>query len=293
MQDNNSLAHASVILLNLLYALSYFVLKGVSPEYLPASTFVLIRVVSAGALFWLASSFTKGKPIERKDHPKLMIAALFGVVFNQLCFFNGLVYTSSVNTSIIMTTTPILVLPISAWWIKERVSGYKIIGIIVGFLGALTVILQQDAFVSAPNPLKGNTLVFINAALFSFYLVYSKPIMMKYTLFEVLKWTFLYGAIVLLPFGLPELADVKWDFPPAIWWSIGYVIIVITFFTFILNMYAIKKLPPSAVSIYIFSQPLLTSIMTYVFEGTPLTWQGGMAYVLIFIGVYFVAIKKS
>ena len=293
MQGNNTLAHLSVILLNLLYALSYFVLKKVSPDYLPASTFVMIRVISAGTLFWIAASFTKGKPIERKDHIKLFIAALFGVVFNQLCFFNGLVYTSSINTSIIMTTTPILVLPISAWWIKERVSGYKIIGIIIGFLGALIVILQRDAFATAPNPLKGNILIFINAALFSFYLVYSKPIMVKYSLFEVLKWTFLYGAIILLPFGLPELGEVNWDFPTEIWWSVGYVIVIITFFTFILNMYAIKRLPPSAVSTYIFSQPLMVSILTYLFEGTPLTLQGGLAYILIFVGVYFVAIKKS
>jgi drug/metabolite transporter (DMT)-like permease len=293
MQGNNTLAHLSVILLNLLYALSYFVLKKVSPEYLPASTFVLIRVISAGSLFWIAASFTKGKPIEKQDHIKLFIAALFGVVFNQLCFFNGLVYTSSINTSIIMTTTPILVLPISAWWIKERVSGFKIIGIIIGFLGALIVILQRDAFDAAPNPLKGNILIFINAALFSFYLVYSKPIMVKYSLFEVLKWTFLYGAIILLPFGLPELSEVDWDFPSEIWWSIAYVIIVITFFTFILNMYAIKRLPPSAVSTYIFSQPLMVSILTFLFEGTPLTLQGGLAYILIFVGVYFVAIKKS
>lgn len=293
-KPTNLLAHISLLTLNFLYALSYFVIKGVSPKYLHPNAFVLFRVLGAGLLFWMISSFFKGKKIERKDHYKLIVAAIFGIVGNQLCFFNGLILTSSVNTSIIMTTTPILILPISAWLIKEKISAFKIIGVVFGFTGALIVILQRPNYVDAANPILGNLLIFINAAMFSLYLVYTKSIMVKYGLFEFLKWLFLYGAILLLPFGGLPLLETDWaSFTTEVWGSVAYVILVITFFTFILNMYAIKKLAPSSVSVYIFSQPLLTAILSYFIVGETIDVIGVMASLLIFIGVYFVAIKKS
>jgi drug/metabolite transporter (DMT)-like permease len=287
-------AHLSVFALNLLYVFSYFIVKDVSPNHLSASAFVLIRASGATILFWLVALFFRCTKIEKQDHPKLMFAALFGIVFNQLLFFNGLVLTSSVNTSILMTTTPILVLPISAWLLKEKMTPFKIIGVVVGFLGALLIILQKESVIAGNNPALGNILVFINAALFSFYLVYVKPIMIKYSLFEVLKWLFLYGTIVIIPFGLNDFLSIDWTtFTPKVWGAVLYVIFGITFLTFILNMYAIKELSPLAVSIYIFLQPLLTAIVSWFWINETISFVGGMASFLIFIGVYFVAIKKS
>jgi drug/metabolite transporter (DMT)-like permease len=291
---NKLTAHLSVLALNLLYVFSYFIVKGVSPNYLSASAFVLIRASGATVLFWMVALFFKGGKIERQDHPRLIFAALFGIVFNQLLFFNGLVLTSSVNTSILMTTTPILVLPISAWLLKEKMTPFKIIGVLVGFFGAMIIILQKEAVLTGSNPTVGNILVFINAALFSFYLVYVKPIMIKYSLFEVLKWLFLYGTIVIIPFGINDLYDIDWgSFTPKVWGAVFYVIFGITFLTFLLNMYAIKELSPLAVSIYIFLQPLLTAIVSWFWINETISIVGGLASLLIFVGVYFVAIKKS
>lgn len=291
---NKLTAHLSVLALNLLYVFSYFIVKGVSPNYLSASAFVLIRASGATVLFWMVALFFKGGKIERQDHPRLIFAALFGIVFNQLLFFNGLVLTSSVNTSILMTTTPILVLPISAWLLKEKMTPFKIIGVLVGFFGAMIIILQKEAVLTGSNPTVGNILVFINAALFSFYLVYVKPIMIKYSLFEVLKWLFLYGTIVIIPFGINDLYDIDWgSFTPKVWGAVFYVIFGITFLTFLLNMYAIKELSPLAVSIYIFLQPLLTAIVSWFWINETISIVGGVASLLIFVGVYFVAIKKS
>ena len=63
-------AHLSVLSLNLLYVFSYFIVKGVSPNYLSASAFVLIRASGATILFWLVALFFKGNKIEKQDHPK-------------------------------------------------------------------------------------------------------------------------------------------------------------------------------------------------------------------------------
>lgn len=289
----NFSAHIALFTLNLLYALSYFVIKSVSPDHVGANGFVLIRAVGALSLFWLVGSFLPQEKIEKSDRKKMVVAALFGVVLNQLSFFNGMTFTSPNYSAIIMTITPIIVLIISALYLKESITKNKLIGVLIGAAGAITVIISNTVTKEAPNPLLGNLLIFSNAANFSFFLVYSKPLMMKYKPITVLKWVFLPGALILLPIGLPDLLNASWDFPFEIWMSIVYVIVAITFLTFLLNMYAISKVSPNVATSYIFFQPLMAGILSYIIEGEIMDPKGIAASLLIFVGVYFVSFRKS
>ena len=293
MNAQTWLAHLALLTLNVLYTISYFVVKGACPEYIPASGFVFIRAAGATLLFWGLTSFLKSERIERKDLRKLAYASIFGVVINQLSFFNGLVFTSSVNTAIIMTTTPLMALVLSYFMLKEAISVQKVLGMIIGFLGAVLIILNNKKSAEATNPVLGNAMIFTNALAFTYFLVYVKPLIVKYNLFTVLKWVFLYGTIILFPIGIPGLMEVNWDFPPVIWGSIVYVVVGITFLTFILNMFALKQLSPSVVTVYIFSQPALTAILAFILTGQLISLFSILASLLIFIGVYFVSIKRS
>lgn len=286
-------AHIALFSLNFLYALSYFVIKSVSPDHISANGFVLIRASGALLLFWLVSLFLPKEEIEKDDRKKMIVAAIFGVVLNQLSFFNGMTFTSPNYSAIIMTSTPLVVLIISAIYLKDRITKNKLIGVVVGAIGAITVVLHSKISKEAPNPILGNLLIFSNAANFSFFLVYSKPLMMKYHAITVLKWVFLPGALILIPIGLPDLMAASWEFPTEIWLSILYVVVAITFLTFLLNMYAISKVSPNVATSYIFFQPLLAGILSYLIEGTIMDPYGIAASLLIFVGVYFVSFRKA
>ena len=286
-------AHIALFTLNLLYAISYFVIKSVTPDYIGPSGFVLIRASGACLLFWTISVFLPKEKVPVRDLKHFAFAALFGVVFNQLSFFNGMPYTSPNYSAIIMTTTPIIVLIISAIYLKERVTNNKVIGMILGGIGAVTVILQSQITKDAPNPVLGNLLIFSNAANFGFYIVYCKPLMMRYKPFTVLKWVFLFGSIVLIPIGLPDLLEATWDFPGEIWFGIIYVIVAITFLTFLLNMFAITRVSPNVATSYIFLQPFLSGVLNLLIKDEIMSWVSILASTLIFIGVYFVSFRKS
>ncbi len=148
MKGNTS-AHIALITLNLLYAISYFVIKSVAPDYLGANGFVFIRASGAFLLFLTIDAFLPKDKVDKKDYKKFVFAALFGVVFNQLSFFNGITYTAPNYAAIIMTTTPIIVLVISALYLKERITKNKIIGMVLGGIGDLP--LQGDAPVEGPT----------------------------------------------------------------------------------------------------------------------------------------------
>lgn len=286
-------AHIALFTLNLLYALSYFVIKSVSPDYLSANGFVLVRVTGALLLFWTIDIFLAKEKIDRSDWWKFIVAACFGVVFNQLSFFNGMTLTSPNYSAIIMTTTPLIVMVISAFYLREKITRNKLLGVGIGLLGAITVIVQNKITVEAPNPILGNLLIFSNAANFGFFIVFSKQLMMKYKPITVLKWVFLFGAIILLPIGGPDLLSSDWSFPSAIWGSIVYVVVGITFLTFLLNMYAIKIVSPNVSTSYIFFQPLMAATLSYLIEGTLMDFKGVLASLLIFIGVYFISFRKD
>lgn len=287
------LAHAALLGLNLLYTISYFVVKGVSPVVISPSAFVFIRVVGACLLFWLCSFFIKSEKIAIEDLLKLGFACLFGVVINQLSFFNGLSYTSATNTAIIMTTTPLLALPMSFFLLKEQIGIRKVLGVLIGFTGACIIILHNKIDSTATNPILGNFLIFINASSFTFYLVYMKPMMVKYHFVHLLKWLFLFGCILLIPISSSGLQELDWNFSPAIWGAIAYVIFGITFLTFMLNMFALKHLSPNVVTSYIFAQPILTAIMSFFVEGKIISWISILSSLLIFVGVYFVSFRKA
>ena len=285
-------AHIALFTLNLLYAISYFVIKSVTPEFIGPNGFVLVRASGALILFWSFDAFLPKEKVPISDLKHFGVAALFGVVLNQLSFFNGMSYTSPNYSAIIMTSTPIIVLLISAFYLKERITVNKTIGMILGGFGAITVILQSQVTKEAPNPILGNLLILSNAANFGFYIVYCKPFMMRYKPFTVLKWVFLFGSIALLPIGIPDLLEASWDFPTEIWFGIVYVIVAITFLTFLLNMFAITKVSPNVATSYIFLQPFLSGTLSYFIKGEVMSWISITASLLIFIGVYFVSFRK-
>ena len=118
--------------------------------------------------------------VEKKDLGLIALCGLFGVAVNQLCFFNGLKLTSPVNASLIMLTTPIMVLIASSLYIRERITIAKVIGIIIGAAGATLLILGTNNNPTSQSNIWGDLLILINASSYAIYLVLVKKLMKKY-----------------------------------------------------------------------------------------------------------------
>jgi drug/metabolite transporter (DMT)-like permease len=254
--------------------------------------FILLRVVSAALLFWGFSLMVPSKKIDRKDFPKLIGAAFFGVALNMLAFFKGLQYTTPINGSVIMITVPIIVLILSAIILKEQVTKLKVVGIGLGLSGALVLSLYGQSSESGENILLGNFLIFVNAASYSYYLILIKKLTAKYHPYDFIKWLFLFGSIMVLPFGYAELRVVNWqDFPTYIWFSVGFVIVFATFGTYLLNPLALKNLKATTVSTFLYLQPIFAGLFAIAMGSDQLDLVKGLAALLIFIGVYLVTKK--
>jgi drug/metabolite transporter (DMT)-like permease len=281
-------------MVSVIYGISFTVAKDVMPTYVKPYGFILLRVFGATILFWLVSFLGPKEKINRNDFPRIIAAAFFGVALNMLTFFKGLSYTSPISSAVIMVTTPIIVLILSAIIMKERMEVRKIIGILLGLFGTGFLILYGQSIGNATNASLGNFLVFINAVSYGFYLIVVKKLMDKYNAFTFVKWIYTFGLLMVIPFGWSEYLEIQWQtIPTMILWEIGFVVVFTTFFTYLFNLVSMRELKPTTVAVFIYLQPLFATIFAMSLGKDQLTWVKVLSAVLIFGGVFLVTKKKT
>ncbi len=288
-------AHIALFLVALIYGANYTIAKEVLVnEHIKPIGFILMRVITGLIMFTIIHTFYVKEKIERKDIFRLIICGLFGVAINQTFFFSGLKLTTPINASLIMTTTPILVLIASSIMIGEKITTRKIIGIIAGCSGAILLILNGRTINFEKEQILGDLMIFINASSYGIYLVIVKSLMKKYNPITVVKWVFIFGTLFVFPFGIGELSEVKWaTFGVSTWLAIVYVLLCTTFLAYLFNAYALKTVNPSVVSIYIYLQPLLATMIALIFAKDHLVAIQVISGVMIFAGVYLVSSQRS
>ncbi|MBQ0736670.1 DMT family transporter [Aquimarina celericrescens] len=289
--DKRILAILAAIGASTIYGINHTVAKGVMPTYIEPFGFILLRVTGAAVLFWLVSFFTPWEKIERKDWPRLVACALFGMVINMLFFFKGLNMSTPINSSVITTLSPVMVIILSAFLLKERITLLKITGIIIGLAGALfLVFFSKSSNQTASNIPLGNLFFIVNALSFGVYLIIVKPLAKKYDTITLMKWIFSIAVIINLPITFSEFQAVEWEslsFDAV--WKMSFVVIGTTFFTYLLNLYALKYLSASTLSAFIYLQPLIAIFYSITTGGDTLNTIKVVAAILVFVGGYMVS----
>lgn len=292
--SKRNLALIGATIVSIIYGVTFTIAKDVMPLYIDAYGFILLRVGGSVLLFWLVWLFMPKEKLALSDFPRIIAAAFFGVAFNMLTFFKGLSLTSPISAAVIMVSTPMIVLTLSAIIMKERMQKRMVFGIILGLIGTAFLILYGKSIGSATNAVLGNFLVLVNAISYGFYLIIVKKLMDKYNAFTFVKWIYLFGFIMVLPFGWSQFQTVNWALVPMdICWKIGFVVIFSTFLTYLLNLLSMKELKPTTVAVFIYLQPLFATIFAIGLGKDELSLVKIGSAVLIFVGVYLVTQKKK
>ncbi len=284
-------AHLALLGANLFYGAGFTVAKHIMPRLIQPLGFIFIRVSVVMLLFWL--SYFGGEKfrtkIDRKDWLTLVLGGLFGVALNQMLFFLGLNLTFPIHASLIMMSTPLLITIIALFVLKERLKPQKALGLLMGISGAFLLMSAGKEITMTGNSAMGDFFVFLNAASYAIYLVMIKPLMQRYRPIIVIRWVFFFGFLFVLPFGYPQFAAIDWSqFQATDYAAVAFIVICVTFFTYLWNIYALQHLSPSTAGAYIYLQPIFAAIISMVVIGEHLTWIKVLATILIFTGVYLV-----
>lgn len=283
-------AHLALISVAIIYGLNFTIAKDVMvKEYITPFGFIMLRTLTGLILFTLFHALFVREKMEKKDIAYAALCSVFGVALNMLAFFEGLKYTSPIHGSLIMVVCPILILMISAFIIKEKITNRKVIGILMGLVGAAILIIHSATSNDKVASIYGDILILINATSFALYLVLVRKLMKKYHPITVIKWVFLFGTLLVIPFGAKDLTQIEWtSFTPNIWMATGYVLFFTTFLTYLLNGYALTKVLPSTVGFYIYFQPLIAAGFAILCGQDHLDLLKIIAALCLFYGVYLV-----
>lgn len=292
--ERNYRGHLALLAVNIIFGLNIPISKTVlSSGYVDPLVMSFFRMTGATVLFWLISIFTRHERVPFKDILLIFFASLLGIQINQVLFFVGLEMTSPIDASIITTLTPIFTMVFAALFAREPITWKKALGVALGMAGAIIIITSHH---SGPREghMLGNIFCILSGASYALYLSLFRGLIMRYSPVTLMKWMFLFAAICTYPVfrGAMEATDFS-IIPTSIYLRISFTVIFATFIAYFLIPVAQKKLRPTLVSMYNYLQPFVSSLAAVALGLGVFGWYNAAAAILIFTGVYFVAISKS
>ena len=287
--NKRSLAHIALVFTNIFFAINLTAVKHLTNLELAKPFGInVVRVGVTVLLFWILYLI---KPvnirIDKSDRKRLFLCAVVGIAINQLFFLKGLSLTYPIHAALLLLITPILIVFIAAWVLKERLGLLKVTGLALGISGALVLVLAKESSGNSENVLLGDLFIIINAVSYTIYFIIVKPLMVKYNPIVILRWIFTIGLVLVLPFGWVEFTQIPWNKYTAIdFTSMGLVVISGTFLAYLFNLYGIKILGASIAGFYIYTQPVFAALIAMLVLHEELALYKIIAAILIFGGVY-------
>lgn len=282
--------HLALVLVQILFG-TWPILGKVALRSISSSSLVGFRICGAAIIFILLQrKFADLWRLPKRILAWLLLTSLLGVVLNQLLFVKGLSYTTAINATLISTTIPVFTLVISIALGYDRATLRHALGIVLAIGGVVYLVDPFRANFSSANTL-GNLLIVANSFCYGAYIAVSRDLVKKYGALDVITWVFVLGAIMMAP-----LAGYTWSFeqwsavPSTAWLAIVYIVLVPTVGVYYLNAWALTKLSPGIVSVYIYLQPLMAFGLAPLILGEQLNSRTLVACLLIFAGVAVVTI---
>jgi len=176
---------------------------------------------------------------------------------------------------------------------REKLGLLKSVGVALGAGGTLMLIMSKGSFSFSGN-LKGDIFIIINAISYAIYLVLIMPLMKKYSPITIMNWIFIFGLIPVIPLGLNDALNAQWsEFSPAMWAAFFYVLLFTTIIAYLLNAFALKKVDPSTVGVYIYLQPVMATAIALFSGKDTLSAGKWIPGLMIVAGVYLVSFRKK
>jgi drug/metabolite transporter (DMT)-like permease len=168
---------------------------------LPVGEIAFFRMF-LGAFFIYMAAKIKRVPLslERKDIPKFL---LYGFItsFHFLFYIGSVLYTTIAHALSLVYTAPIMITVLTALLLKERIPGYKYIGIIVVILGIIILAGFEPVF-TRPM-LLGDGMALLSALCLALYSVAGRKEKNSYPLLKYVFWVYFLAAVFLLPWSVP------------------------------------------------------------------------------------------
>jgi len=285
--------HLALVAVQIIFG-TWPVVGKIALRALPSTGLVAIRAVGAAAAFFVLLRLRGRLVVPRRgDLARLALYSLLGVVLNQFLYVKGLALSTAVNAALLSTTIPVFTLLVATLLGYERVSARAVVGTLAAAAGVVYLVDPLRADFSGDKTV-GNFLLVANTAAYGAYIAVSQDVFRRYGALAAMSWVFLFGCLACAPVGgyylsQVPLQQVGW----AIWLAVVYIVLVPTVGAYYLNAWALERVAPSTVAVYIYLQPLFAFALAPLVLGAEEGWgrRNTVAAALIFAGVAVVTLR--
>ena len=174
--------------------------KLLSSAGLDAMQSVAVRVIISAVIYtvWLLVTDRKALKIRLRDFPYFIGTGICSLVFFNWCYFNAIELSGITVAVVLLYTAPIFVMLMSAVIFRERITGVKVIALIITFAGCVLVTgaLSSSGRIGLPALLFGLGSGFG----YALYSIFGKLALRKHSSETVTAYSFIFGVVGILPF---------------------------------------------------------------------------------------------
>jgi drug/metabolite transporter (DMT)-like permease len=294
IDSNESFApHIALLAVQLMFG-SAPILGKLTLTVFPPYAIVGFRVAGAGLAFYFLQKLRGNLRLEKRIHYLYFAAfSFFGVIFNQLLFFKGLSLTTATNTSLLAVMIPVFAILVSVLIGNDKISWQKVLGVILAAGGVIYLIDPTNASFSSTTT-QGDILIILNCLSYGIYVAISKKLITHYGALKSIAWVFLFAGLINVPVGLISLQTVELSQVSLFSWSVlAGIVLFPTILAYYWNTWALARVEPSVVAVYIYLQPLIGTFLAIFVLGEDWKPRIFPAMVLIFTGVFLVTRKRT
>lgn len=248
------------------------------------ATIMLLAVVQVGGRF---------RFIEWQDWPLLVLSSVLGLICNQWLYITGLSLTTAINSTLISTSIPVATLLVGIILGTDHATTRRILGILLAAVGVLSLVARSGGGFSSSTR-AGDLLIVANSLCYGTYIAVSKNLVRRYSSLNVITWIFIIGSFACVPVGIISLRHISLSTIPAnVWLALIYVVALPTAGAYFLNAWALARVPPSTVAVYIYLQPLIAFFLAPVILGEKVGLGAILSSLLILAGVLVVTRRRK
>ncbi len=288
--------HTAIFMANVIFGLGVPVSKALLDNWVTPLGYMASRCVGATIIFWIVACFMPKEKVERRDLLTMLAGGLLGFVISQTLTAEALKYTTPVYFSLVAALTPVSVMILAAIFLKESITGLKIVGVVMGIAGALLMLFTSWTSGTGSNDLLGISLAVLSVLTWAVYLIITRKISAKYSAVTQMKYFFLISMIVIVPIALctqpsQPLYSSAWEWSGVL--EMAFIVLFATGLGYFLIPYTMKYLKATTVSIYTNIQPVVASLVAIAVGQDLLTWDKPLAAILVLLGAYIVTMPDK
>lgn len=296
-------AGISIVLAGIMWGSMGLFVRGLNADGLESLDIVEIRVLVSSIIMGLFLLFYDRSlfMIKLKDVWCFVGTGVFSLTFFNLCYFKTILMTSMSVAAILLYTAPIIVVLLSAIFFKEKITGLKILAMILTFIGCFFVTGIVESLLSggmaAMNLSFKGILIGLGSGLgYALYSIFSRFALEKgYKSVTISFYTFFFSLLATLVIRQPGQIVVKIIAGNAmrdLLLCVGIGLIT-TVFPYLLYTYGLTKIENGKASIMASVEPVVASVFGIVFFHESLTVGGIIGVVLVLAAIILLNVQRE